>query len=511
LHRRQKQGALGSAAALAALASLTAACTEPPTPPVPTVTGVTIQGGDRTLVEGETTTLTADVRVQGNASTAVTWSSQSATVATIDDQGDLTAIAEGATTITAASTHDPAITDDVTVTIHPPGMHHWTRQFGTSGTDHVRAVAVDDDGNVIIAGSTTGDLEGVNAGAPDAYVRKLDAQGDHLWTRQFGTDGADYASAVVVDQGGDIIVVGYTTGDLDGANTGVHDAYVRKLDPQGNHLWTRQFGTSSSDFTEDTAVDQTGNIFVVGATHGDLEGANAGSLDAFVRKVDSDGNHLWTRQFGTDNADYANSSAVDQNGNVFVAGSTYGDLDGANAGGYDAYVRKLDPQGDHLWTRQFGTSISDYAEAAAVDADGNVIVGGNTWSDLEGANAGSTDAYVRKLDAQGDHLWTRQFGTDAGDYVNAVATDHLGNVVITGDTWGDLAGANAGGQDAFVRKIDRLGDHLWSRQLGTSSKDAAWDVATDSSGSIVIVGDTGGGIVGTSAGEVDAFVRAYGR
>src|SRR5690606_36513607 len=216
------------------------------------------------------------------------------------------------------------------------------------------------------------------AGARDAYVRVYGPDGGHLWTRQFGTTGSDEGLAVAFVAGGDVLVAGHTFGDLEGMNLGIADGFVRRYGPDGDHVWTRQFGTSSTDIVEAIAVGGQGDVYVAGHTLGSLEGANAGDLDVFVRKYDSDGNHEWTRQFGTPGPDVGRGVAVGADGHVLVVGHTSGDLEGASAGGYDVFLRRCDAEGDHVWTRQFGTANDDFARDVAAGAAGSALVAGTT-------------------------------------------------------------------------------------------------------------------------------------
>jgi len=109
--------------------------------------------------------------------------------------------------------------------------------------------------------------------------------------------------------------------------------------------WIRQFGTENWDSADGVSVDMAGNVYVVGWTEGTLPGQEkAGWRDAFVRKYDSNGNEIWTRQFGTKGWDYAYSVSVDVEGNVYVVGWTRGALPGQKkVGGYDAFVVKFGP------------------------------------------------------------------------------------------------------------------------------------------------------------------------
>jgi hypothetical protein len=333
------------------------------------------------------------------------------------------------------------------------GAEAWTRQFGTTGTDEAYGVAVAADGSVYVAGRTSGALEGSLAGGTDAFVRKYDAAGNVVWTRQFGTTAAEIALGVAVSGDGSVYVVGQTGGVLGDSSAGSADAFVRKYDANGNVVWTRQFGTITVDIATGVAVAVDGSVFVVGNTGGVLGDSSSGSVDAFVRKYDANGNVVWTRQFGTTDEDIASGVAVAVDGSVYVAGETEGGLEGSIAGGFDAFVRKYDAAGSVVWTRQFGTAADDGASGVAVAGDGSVSVVGYTGGVLGDSSAGGFDAFVRMYDAAGNVVWTRQFGTTAGDFASGVAAAD-GSVYVAGHTLGDLEGDSAGGADAFLRKYE---------------------------------------------------------
>ncbi|MBP7682915.1 MAG: SBBP repeat-containing protein, partial [Deltaproteobacteria bacterium] len=235
----------------------------------------------------------------------------------------------------------------------------------------------------------------------DAFVRKYDAAGTQLWTRQFGTASNDEARSVSVGSDGSVLVAGYTPGTFSGqSSAGNHDAFVRKYDAAGTELWTRQFGSASTDDARSVSVASDGSVLVVGRTDGTFPGqSSAGSSDAFVRKYDAAGDELWTRQFGTASNDYPQSVSVGSDGSVLVAGYTGGTLPGqSSAGGIDAFVRTYDAAGTELWTRQFGSASTDIAYSVSVGSDGSVLVAGHTGGTLPGqSSAGGGDAFVMNL------------------------------------------------------------------------------------------------------------------
>ena len=117
---------------------------------------------------------------------------------------------------------------------------------------------------------------------------------------------------------------------------------------------------------------------------------------------------------------------------------------------------------------------------------------GGTYGGLDGnSNQDNADLFVVKYNSSGTKQWTKQLGTSSDDYANGVATDSSGNVYVTGDTYGGLDGnTSAGYNDLFVVKYNSSGTKQWTKQLGTSGRDHARGVATDSSGNVFIAGDT---------------------
>lgn len=161
------------------------------------------------------------------------------------------------------------------------------------------------------------------------------------------------------------------------------------------------------------------------------------------------------------------------------------------------------------WTREFGSSDHDYAYAVAVDKDDNIFVGGDTRGVLAAPSQGGYDGYIRKYDRLGGVVWTRQFGSNEFDYGTWIATDSTGGVALAGHTAGAFPGKTAaGGTDAFVCRYDSTGNLNWTDQVGSSTDDQALGVTFDSAGNAVFGGGTSGVLPGkTSAGDKDAFLR----
>lgn len=387
--------------------------------------------------------------------------------------------------------------------------HSWVRQLGSAGADTGGGVWADSQGNVYMAGNTSGSLGGPNAGDADSFLAKYDAAGNLKWTKQLGTSAYDVSDGPAVDGQGNVFIPGITAGSLGGPNAGLNDAFVAKYDADGNLQWTRQLGTAGDEAAVGSAADAAGNVYISGFTNGNLAGTNAGNYDIFVAKYDANGNLQWTKQLGTSAYENSRGAAVDSLGNVYVSGYTAGSLGGPNAGSYDAFLAKYDSAGNLQWVKQTGTTGVDGIRGVSTDQLGNIYVGGFTSGSLGGPNAGGYDAFVAKFDAAGNLQWTKQLGTSAEDQETGVSADGLGNVYISGYTYGSLGGPNAGDRDAFLAEYDAAGNLVWLKQFGTSAYDESRGVSADGLGNVYSAGFTYGSLGGANAGYWDAMLIKF--
>jgi hypothetical protein len=231
------------------------------------------------------------------------------------------------------------------------GDKQYTRQMGSGGTVG-RSLATDDSGNVYVAGYTGGGLDGNTlTGNQDFFVTKYDISGVKQYTRQLGVAGQfTIGISVATDDSGNVYVAGYTEGALDGNTlTGNRDFFVTKYNSSGVKQYTRQLGVAGqSTAGSSVATDASGNVYVVGYTDGGLDGNTlTGSQDFFVTKYNSSGVKQYTRQLGVaGQATVGKSVATDTSGNVYVVGDTNGALDGnTQTGTRDSFVTKYNNSG----------------------------------------------------------------------------------------------------------------------------------------------------------------------
>lgn len=389
----------------------------------------------------------------------------------------------------------------------------WTVQTGTSSADSVGAVAVDASGNLYLVGASAGSLDGgPSAGLFDAVLIMYDRFGTKQWSRQFGSAADETALAVAVDGAGNVYVGGVSDGHIDGATpNSASGAFVAKFDSAGSRRWIRQISSGQYEVVRSLAVDAAGDVVAAGYTTGDLFAPYAGGgADLYVLKLDGDGNLKWGRQFGTSRTDNASGVAVDAQRNVFVVGYTFGG--GANAGSADVLVAKYDANGVSQWMQQFGTADLDVASGVAIGPGGSLYVVGRTEGSFAGeTNAGGQDAFVARLDTSGHLAWLRLIGSGADEMARGLAVDATGNVMVVGETTGTLTGAaSAGASDGFLAKFDQSGTRLWLRQFGTSGNETVTSVGVDGGGNAFVAGQTPGSFDGkTNLGDSDLFLLKF--
>ena len=245
------------------------------------------------------------------------------------------------------------------------------------------------------------------------------------------------------------------------------------MTPTVTLLWSTYVGGSDDDYGRDVAIDADDNVLLGGYTESsDLVEANntsSGSKDAFAAKIDADGTLLWSTYLGGGGSDEGYGIAVDSNGNALVAGYTSSsDFTGTTSDPYlydDAFVAKIDADGELVWAQYFGGSSLEHAHDIAIDGDDHAVIVGFTYStDLPAATNSADDcddAFVICIDTNGTALWSTYVGGSSYDAANGVAVDADGDILLTGLTTSSVFGGQSnsldGGQGGFVAKVGNDG------------------------------------------------------
>ena len=329
-----------------------------------------------------------------------------------------------------------------------PGVIHaqemgWEHTWGGSGYEEAYGVAVDREGNIYMVGSTNS-----FGGDVDAFIAKFNEKGVLLWDRIWDYTISDSAYEVAVDNQGNVYMVGWSS------DPAILCAFVVKFSPSGDLLWDRFYceGTIGKARGESVVVDGAGNVYLVGLT-GDTP------YDVFIAKFDSDGNLLWDRTWGGANSEYAYDIALDSSGNLYIVGHTnsFGLPD------FHVFIAKFSSAGSLLWDRIWQAGDMSSGEAVTIDPEDNIYVG------LSANIAGDWEAAIAKFDSDGNLLWDRTWGGDDEDDGYSITLDSVGGIYLAGYT----TSFPIGDENGFIAKFDSFGNLLWDMVWGETI-DSEW-------------------------------------
>lgn len=278
--------------------------------------------------------------------------------------------------------------DMVLIKYDTAGALKWTKRFNGANSlnDWPAGMALDANGNIYVTGST-----GTNASADDIVLIKYSPSGSRLWTTKFNGVGNNYdsARAITIDKNNNIYVAGSTDTTTEWNSA---DAVAIKFNSSGSQVWAQTFNGSGNSFdvAAGIRVDSNGNVYITGQTD---SGSNF--HDFLTVKYDSAGNRKWVRKFNgsVNEYDYATAIVIDKNNNIYVTGSTFTSA-AWNSSNYATI--KYDPQGNRKWIKFFNGSgkVADNPNAMAADSANNVVITGSTNAGL-GTSKGSDIATLK--------------------------------------------------------------------------------------------------------------------
>jgi hypothetical protein len=418
----------------------------------------------------------------------------------------------------------------------------WSTYFGGESFDGAYSIVTDASGNVYITGhtssinkiSTSGAFQTSYGGSSDAFIAKFNTNGNLQWATYFGGPGYEMGKAIVLDANNNIYIAGEASGVSHLATQGAHqeqiagaqDAFLAKFNSSGNLLWCTYFGGSLDESVTALKTSPQNEVYLVGYTKSNVGIATGGShqsnygggdSDGFIIKFNESGARQWATYVGGNKEEYLYSLAISTGNHIYVGGytgstnglSTQGVHQATYGGGdFDGFLLKFDSNGQRLWGTYNGGPAIDGIMGITFDKSENVLVLGSTSSTSNIATTGTyqatfkggNDGFVTKFSPSGQRIWATYYGGEKDDYPNSIATDQKGNILITGST-NSLTGlastnswqTNFGGGflDAFVAVIDSSGkNRLMGTYLGGSGSDEALKITIDKQGDFYIAGSS---------------------
>ena len=361
--------------------------------------------------------------------------------------------------------------------------------FATIGVEDAKTLLQDAAGNLILLFESAGNYDRFTGqGGSDIYLVKLNSLGAEVWSRQFGGSGDETLESALLDAAGDLVFTGSTTSSLSGTNAGGTDFFAAKYSAQGSSVWLRQIGSTADDVGRAISEDASGDLVFAGDFAADFSNkVNRGGTDVFVLRLSSGGKTQWLKRLATTGDDQAWGLANSRTGATYILGTTDGSFAGTTAlGGDDCLLAKLDANGNELWVRQFGTTSADRCNQLRLQSDGSVFLAAQTQGAFgDATNQGGQDVALLKYNSQGQLKKSLQLGTSALDEVNGLYELTDGSFLLTGTTYGSLGGTHAGGGDAFMAAVTADFTLDWTSQIGGTGLDEGKNLVEDSLGNLV--------------------------
>ncbi len=423
--------------------------------------------------------------------------------------------------------------------------------WGSGQFDQGREVVVDSEGNVYVVGffegtadfdPGPGTYQFTGQGSIDIFVAKYTAAGALLWAHALGGSAADAAMAAAVGPDGSLYVGGTFRGSIDFdpgpgvvqlTSAGDADGFVCRFDSRGHLLWAGRQGGGGTDSCDALAVDDAGYVCTAGVFEGTADFdpggdafsmASQGRQDAFISRLDANGNFLWAVNPSGAYDDHAWGLAIDAEGYIYTTGVRNSTT---------AFVSKQSSDGSFVWLKTMGGSSRGLRIAASPDGDIYTVGAyGSEWADFDPGvgvysfgTVGYENAFVLRLDSDGDFVWARQLGGNSYTTGNGITLGPDGHVYLTGSFRGtadlDPGGAvydvtSAGVEDTFLVKLDEHGSLVWARTAGAQGADVGQGVAVGADDAVYTTGgfqnsvdfDPGGAgaVLGSTSNSVDAFL-----
>lgn len=360
-----------------------------------------------------------------------------------------------------------------------PTQLTWEHTYGGSGRDEATHIAPTSDGGAVIAGDRTQD----GTSNVDAWVIRLDKQGSTVWERTWGGPDDEHVEDVRATTDGEFIV----TGETQGATIGLGQVWVSKLDGDGKTVWMHTYDSGRKGAAHSVLPTADGGYVVAGTEPGRV----ANYYDGWVAKIDAQGKLEWEYTYGgADDESIAAIRDTPDGGFVFV-GATQSEGEGRT----DAWIVKLDGSGQMQWEHTYGSPQPDEAMDVVTLSDQGFIVAG--WTDRK-VDRDKRDGWLLRLDAKGERIWEHTYGGREADLAYSIRPTNDGGFVVAGAT----ASFGEGRMDAWVFKVDKDGNQLWNQALGGKDDEQATAVEPMLDGAFVVAGRE----ASHGAGREDAWI-----
>jgi gliding motility-associated-like protein len=384
------------------------------------------------------------------------------------------------------------------------GNKQWSTYFGGTGDDFGQSIDISANGDIFITGltfstngiATSGTHQNINNGGGDAFIAKFNNNGNRIWGSYFGGFSFDFSNDIEVDNAGNPIVIGWTQSSSNIASFGSYqntysvqdDVLLAKFNTNGQLQWSTYYGDVGFDTGLQVESDASNNIVISGWSSSLVNIASVGAFqttyggntaDCFLAKFDQSGSRLWATYYGGSGDDYSDALVVNDNGDIYMSGSTNssnnifssGAFQASRSAGFDAFLTRFSSAGVRSWATYFGGNGDDTAYRLRQGLDNAIYMFGHTLSTDRMASpgafqinkSGGRDAFLSRFENSGSLTWSTYYGGNNNDFGYGLVLDANDDIFINGTTEGSTNLATSGSsqptyggapKDGYIAKFE---------------------------------------------------------
>ncbi len=371
-------------------------------------------------------------------------------------------------------------------------------------------------------------------GSEDIFINKYNASGQLIWALGFGGKGPDRCNNAVIDKDGNIYLVGNFRDTVDfnsnsnpRVSAGFNDVFITKISAQGQLLWSRQFGGPLDEMGRSITITNDDQVIITGTFQGTAVFAETNNVltalknaDIFIANYNSNGELMWAKQVGGLAEDIAYSVSVGKNNQIYITGTFNSDVDFDPGVGVfrllqqgvwpNMFVLGLNVTGDFQWVKSIVGDNLIIPYNLKVDQLGELVITGTFRSTVDfdpdvnqkllTTSSQYGDAFVLKLYQTGEFKWVKQLGGELNEIGLGLEIDELNNIYTTGCYQNNAdfdpgvgeyiihTRGNSSNNDIYISKLNSDGEFVWVSTMNGLSEDIGFSICVQASNLVYTTG-----------------------
>ncbi|GAB3511276.1 Ig-like domain-containing protein [Emticicia fontis] len=376
-------------------------------------------------------------------------------------------------------------------------LQRWDKSLGGNEGEIGFCVELADDGGYVMAATTQssigGDKQSASRGGDDFWIIKINQNGERVWDKTYGGSLYDYVRTIAKCKDGGFLIGGDSSSPQDGDKSepahpypnGIpsNDYWVVKIDANGNKQWDKRFGGNGFDYLWHIIQTSDGGYLLGGTSDSNDGGEKTENLrygrDAWVIKIDANGNKQWDKTLGGSGYESAEDLLELPDKSILVACNSFGEGTGGDMsapikGGSDIWLVKLSEGGSIIWNKRYGSTGEERYPSMVLTNDGNVFftagINGPQNGDVSSEPIGFDDFWLIKIDYNGNKIWDKRYGGYNSENMPSIYKTFDKKYLLAGQTYSqlgyDITDYPHSSNDLWVLKIDDDGNKYWDKRIG---------------------------------------------